>query len=201
MTTQLNYNQESIITQLFEKLKLGAEKANHEFHTFSFATIYNSVPKIRTVVLRKVDIEKGEIIFHTDIRSGKIAEIAENPMVSCLFYSRLLREQIRIEGNAKIFTKGELFEKQWLNSLPNSRKCYLAENAPSSKIDKPISTIPEKFSKRNPTSGESESGKKNFAVVTIKIEKIDWLYLRSGGHIRALFRKEGNDWLSNWLVP
>ena len=40
----------------------------------------------------------------------------------------------------------------------------------------------------------------NFTVITININKIDWLYLSSAGHTRVKFMKE-NQFLGQWIAP
>ena len=63
----------------------------------------------------------------------------------------------------------------------------------------------EKFSEDAPTLEESETGLKNFSVIDVSINEIEWLYLASQGHRRILFKlirsKENIEVLSKWLAP
>ena len=48
---------------------------------------------------------------------------------------------------------------------------------------------------------ESEIGYKNFCVVEIFIESIDWLYLAARGHRRAYFALKNSSVEKKWLIP
>ena len=44
-------------------------------------------------------------------------------------------------------------------------------------------------------------GYDNFALVEIKIENIEWLYLHRHGHRRALFKRNNEELTKEWLTP
>ena len=56
------------------------------------------------------------------------------------------------------------------------------------------------LSERSPTAEESERWSERFAVISIRIDRLEWLRLRARGHLRAAF-----DWSrspkAHWLVP
>mgnify|MGYP003312374175 FL=1 len=96
-------------------------------------------------------------------------------------------------------------EKAW-NKLSNwSKRCYLTSKAPGSESHKPSSGFPKEFESIAPDCVTSEKGLKNFAVISIKIERIEWLFLASQGHRRAIFkidRKNSKINISSqWLIP
>ena len=67
-------------------LERGVKDRKSAFHTPSIATITaTGSPTIRTVVLRGCATEDKTLRFHTDTRSGKIAELQENPLPPCIF--------------------------------------------------------------------------------------------------------------------
>ena len=135
----------------------------------------DQLPKSRTVVLRKVNTHNNALLIHTDNRSGKIREIEDNKHVSLLFYSKDDKVQIRIEGDASIHSEGKLFEKQWKESRPLSKRCYLVEPGPGASIEEPIIEINVKF--------------------------IEWLNLHSDGHIRAKFEIREDGYKAQWMIP
>jgi len=156
----------------------------------------------RTVVLRKVDTEKKQLSFHTDIRSGKWNELQINPAVSWLFYNPAGRMQIRLGGTATLHHQDELADAAWQNSTLSSRKIYLGENGPSSIAASPVSGLPGAFESADPTAAESEAGRKNFGIVTTKINWMEWLWLNSKGHRRASFKyNPDNGFDATWLIP
>ena len=73
------------------------------------------------------------------------------------------------------------------------------------KTPKPSSGFPDKFSYESPSKEESEKGLGNFCAIKVFIEQIEWLYLASQGHRRALFEIDRIDSKisvrSQWVVP
>lgn len=156
----------------------------------------------RTVVLRKVDTEKKQLSFHTDIRSGKWTELKNNPAISWLFYNPAGRIQIRLSGTAELHHLDAVTDQSWRNSTLSSRKIYLGANGPSSICPSPISGLPPEFESTDPTPEQSEAGRKNFGIVTTKINWMEWLWLNSKGHRRASFKYHpDNSFDATWLVP
>ena len=182
-------------------LEEGAEKSKCDFHLATFCTISKDKPKNRTVVLRRVIREKNILIFHTDKRSGKVDEINSNPNISWLFYSPSKKLQIRLEGEAVVYHSGKLFEDQWNSSALMSRKCYLINHTPSSILKHPDVYLSSYSQFNNISIEDSQIGKENFAVIETKISSIDWLYLKSSGHIRAQFNLVNEIMQGKWLVP
>jgi pyridoxamine 5'-phosphate oxidase len=192
---------DTILSEIWEMLKDGAEKSKSDFHLGIICTINNNKPKSRTVVLRKVDQNKNTLIFHTDNRSGKIDEINKNPNISWLFYSNESKIQLRLEGKASVHTDDELFEQQWASSKLISRKCYLIYDQPGSSIKEHDGCLDQSLAGGLPTEEQSEVGKVNFSVVETKIDSIEWLHLKASGHLRAKFILDKDRFKGEWLVP
>ncbi len=203
--TMLTVEQEvslvTLLASIWESLENGARSRTHPFHTGVIATIAEGVPQARTVVLRKVIAETRTLIFHTDQRSQKISELTKNPNISWLFYDTTERVQLRLSGVATLHHTDALANVQWQNTKLLSRRCYLSI-APSTRLEKAGSGLPESLLKRNPTLEESEAGRENFTVVETHIHTIDWLWLNSTGHQRAKFVWQSDDEVvANWIVP
>ena len=62
-------------------------------------------PSARTILLKGVD-SRG-FVFYTNTVSRKGHELADNPLISLLFYWKSLERQIRIEGSAESVTAAE----------------------------------------------------------------------------------------------
>lgn len=192
---------EKVLTSIWELISDGAVNSNKPFHTPVIGTVSNDSAKIRTVVLRKFDLEKLLLIFHTDIRSNKIKELIENSNLSWLFYDPTERIQVRILSTAIILTEGELFETQWNSNQLMSRRCYTITEKPGTITKFPSSGIPNQFLERLITESESELGKNNFAVAASRIKSINWLFLKSNGNISAEFNFTENGIIQNWIIP
>jgi pyridoxine/pyridoxamine 5'-phosphate oxidase len=192
---------ENIFNELWVYLREGSERSKSDFHLSALCTISDNKPRLRTVVLRRVIEKQYTVMIHTDRRSAKYEEISSNPAVSLLLYSKDKKVQIRLEGTASLHTDDILAEEQWKSSKLQSRKCYLSELSPGTKVNKSHTGASEIFGGISPSEEESEHGQKNFCVISVKINKIDWLFLRSRGHLRCNFIITEDGIEKYWLVP
>lgn len=142
---------------------------------------------LRTVVIRHVDSVARQLVFHTDNRSPKITILERSPQVSWLFYDPVTRVQLRLHGRATVHHRDPLADARWLASSVDSRRCYLAPQAPGSPLSGPQVNLPDHLHDRPPTLAESECGRENFAAVVTVIDRLDWYSLRATGHLRLEF--------------
>ena len=110
--------------------------------------------------------------------------------------------QLRIRGKT---TVKKSFNEAW-NKLTNwSKRCYLTINPPGMESEKPNSGFPEKFAFEAPSEEQTKDGLKNFGQIRVSIHEIEWLFLASQGHRRALFEvvKSNSNFLieGKWLIP
>jgi hypothetical protein len=167
-------------------------------HTPTVATIgLDGRPRSRIVVLRGFDSRERTVRFHTDIRSEKVREMSSDPRIAVLFYDPVTKVQIRIEGQAQLHHGDAIAEKAWQNSQAMSRHCYATKPAPGS-------AIPDGSAFDVPKGRElTDDGKSNFVAVVIRFDRLEWLWLGSDGHRRALFSWpvwQGEPH-AEWLVP
>ena len=181
----------------------GVNDRKSGFHNVVLSTVdENNNPDARTVILRGFNSEEMTINIHSDGRAKKINHLKLNKNVCLVFYDEKKKIQIRINGIANI---KKSFEKAW-NKLSNwSKRCYLTSKAPGNESNNPTSGFPKEFESIAPDFATNEKGLKNFAVISIKIERIEWLFLASQGHRRAIFnidRKNSKINISSqWLIP
>ena len=197
------YNElDKIVDALWDLLLIGKNKSKSEYHQGYIATYNNNYPSIRTVVLRHVNKSKNTISFHTDIRSKKIEELKDNNKLSMLFYDHGKKIQLKISGDAIIHNENDQSRNAWDQSRSFSKKCYIAENAPGTSSDKPVSGYLPEHEQDLPNEDVLEKGYANFTLVEIQISNIEWLYLHRDGHRRALFTFENNVLIKkSWLTP
>ncbi len=74
-------------------------------NAMTVATVAGGKPSARTILLKGVDA-RG-FVFYTNTHSRKGQELADNPVISLLFYWKSLARQIRIEGVAEAVTASE----------------------------------------------------------------------------------------------
>lgn len=192
-----------VFTDLWLELGRGSVDRRHGFHVPVIATLgAHGAPEARTVVLRRVLADAAEIHCHTDIRSGKVAEIRAEPRVSWHFYDAHRKVQLRIAALAEIVADGPRADEAWSRSAPTSRRCYLAPARPGSECDAPSPNLPEAVRGRRPSDEETLPGRANFALVVTRATSIDWLFLESDGHQRARFTRGASDaWHGTWVEP
>ncbi len=192
---------DEILTHCWLMLEAGAKRARHPFHTPVVGTIATFGCKMRTVVLRRAIVSQRVLMCHSDRRSAKIAELENNNRLSWLFYDSENKIQIRTEGAALLHLDDDIADEQWSRSSAMSRRCYCSDSAPGTIVSSRTSGLPEEFEIRSPTLAESEAGRKNFVVISCKLDLIDWLHLSAKGHARAKFCWDFNKLEAHWTVP
>ena len=194
---------DEIEREIYNLLIQGVKKRKSNFHNAVLGSVsYDNKPEIRTVVLRDFSQKNLNIKIHSDLRSKKIKELEKNNNISLLFYDEKKKIQIRVRGLARIHKS---YEPSWTKLSNWSKRCYLTSKAPGEESNDPTSGFPEKFSQDAPQNDESKKAIKNFSVIEIELNQIEWLFLASQGHRRAIFnviRQEKNIYLEKkWLVP
>ena len=169
----------------------GAASGRAAFHTPVLATQGAQGPDARTVVLRAAKADIQTLICHTDIRSPKWRALEHDEALAWIFYDPAAKLQLRFSGRASLHHKDELAQARWLTSRASSRECYRNPFAPGTMVDDPQTAL------RAPL----EDGFSNFGVIACRVQTMDWLYLRAGGHRRAIFDYRGGDWQGNWVAP
>jgi len=194
--------------EIYSSLNKGVKDRESNFHKAVLATInLENKPEVRTVVVRNFEKKKFALSIHTDFRAKKVLELNNNNNVSLLFYDEEKKIQLRIRGWAQVH-KSE--KKSW-NKLSNwSKRCYLTNISPGVHSDKPTSGFPKKHSLHPPNENEASVGLENFCLINVWFNQIEWLYLASQGHRRAIFnilRNAHNEFNNvkkiegKWLIP
>ncbi len=196
MSREFNFNPtdvDTIIEESWRHLKEAAESETHPWRLGNLATVSESRPRIRSVVLRDVQTESRELICYTDQRSDKINEIKASPWVEWMAYDSVTRVQIRLRGVASIHINDAYSEQHWRESSPEHRRGYITVSVPGTKAESAVPNLPDYLFDRLPNDEETQLGYENFAVVVCRIEHLDWLQLRRNGHLAAQFL-----WTDKW---
>lgn len=194
---------EAIEREAFALLSRGANDRRSACHTTVFVTSgLDGCPAARTVVLRGFAPEPPMISFHTDIRSGKIAELAENDRAAAVFYDPDGKVQIRASGACSIHHKDPVAQSVWDRLGVSARRTYLGA-PPGDLSDQPTSGLPEFLETNAASLEQSERGFEHFAILRLHVRALEWLYLCARGHRRARFSwaKNGGKRTATWLVP
>jgi hypothetical protein len=198
----ISYTLTTLEKDIWNRLLNGALKPKDFFHQAVIATTNEKGLSMRTVVLRKVITMQKQLIFHTDIRSGKWKDMQNINKISWLFYNGNNKMQIRLSGTVSLHHNDALAANAWQKSNVGSRKIYTGDYAPSTKSAAATSGLGSNVDDNTISIEETEVGQKNFGVVITNIEWMDWLWLKNKGHRRANFMYNGNELVeSNWLIP
>ena len=162
------------------------------FHTPVVSTMNENKIVSRVMVLREFNFDKKILRFHTDNRAAKIDNLTKNPSSTVIGYDADLKIQIKMQGQAKVHIDDEVAKIAWNESTPRSKKCYSVKGGSSKKIENP--------GDYDITNFEVEDGYQNFAVIIFNFLSLEFLYLKSSGHRRAL-HDWNDDYSSTWLVP
>lgn len=157
---------------------------------------------LRMMVLRECDEGITRLRFHTDARSPKVQMIGTGGPVSVLAFDPAEKIQLRLRGTGRVEVHGPAAEQAWSVASAYARRCYLAEAAPGTASDGPVSGLPTDVEGIRPTHERLIPARENFAVLLIEPLSLDWLYLAHNGHRRAQFTRDGDgDWQGTWVIP
>ncbi|MFD1560027.1 pyridoxamine 5'-phosphate oxidase family protein [Paraburkholderia silviterrae] len=188
-----------VIDRVWSMLSAGANAAatRSPFTMLQAATVgLDGGPKVRTIVLRGVSPEAGSLIFHTDVRSEKVLELGKDPRISLLGCDLDAGIQIRLEGVARMVDSLEERMALWKLSRPHSLIVYRAQLAPGTPI-----ASPEEAHTAPGNTPDSMAGFENFCLVTVDVQKIDYLDLSPNRHARAKFCRQDGAWHGGWVTP
>jgi pyridoxamine 5'-phosphate oxidase len=189
-----------ISQRAWASLERGARDRRAGLHTLTLATTGSEgFPEARTIVLRHASGADRQIRFHTDSRAAKYREMVANPAVTILGYDAPSKLQLRMRGTAIIHKGDQIALEAWNASQPQSLMCYRQPEAPSLTVEGPLAAPDMRGITFQPLDGFE-----NFAVISIAVETLEWLFLSRLGHQRIRFNY-GNFATSHgsvqWLAP
>ncbi|HRH89468.1 MAG TPA: pyridoxamine 5'-phosphate oxidase family protein, partial [Rubrivivax sp.] len=163
---------------LWQELQIAAQQPGHEWRTMVLATIDGDEAQARSVMLREVDAAAHELLFFTDSRSAKVAQMRARPIGTLLCWSSLVGWQLRLRVQLQVDSAGLQVSSRWARlKMTPAAQDYLSPLPPGSPVADRYA--PERASRNH------------FAVVTAKVLAIDWLELHADGHRRARFGPDG----------
>ena len=168
------------------------DNAKTLFHTLILSSLDEGKIASRVVVLREFNSKERYLRFHTDARAPKIKHFQKNSNASILGYDPALKIQLKLQGNVEVHLKDDVTIASWNESTTRSKKCYSVEGGSSLDIDNPA-----EYDIRDVNI---EDGYLNFAVIKFTYTSLEFLYLKSSGHRRAVHSWD-EELTSNWLVP
>lgn len=188
-----NYNKIEDTLNASEKILTSAVSNSRTlFHTLVVSSWNGKKILSRVMVLREFNLDDRKMRFHTDYRAPKIKNFSNNSITTVLGYDPELKIQIKLQGNIKVHYDDEITKLAWTESTSRSKKCYSVKGGSSKVINDPVDYDIKEF--------EVEEGYKNFAVLLFSFNSLEFLYLKSSGHRRAIHVWDRKI-KSNWLIP
>lgn len=177
---------------------LGAATTSRSpFTMMQLATIgIDGAPRVRTVVVRQVDEAQSTLSFATDVRSPKIAEIRRDPRVALAGFDAQGGIQIRLEGQAMIIDQPEEKKPFWDMCRPHTRALFKAPHAPGIEI-----ASPRAGGETTKRPDGTESAFLNFCVVSVELQRLEWLDVSPERHQRCSFLQTAGSWAGTWIAP
>lgn len=189
-----------IESSIWQELTNAVESRSH-WRFPVLATTHNGEPRARTIVLRSVDLESRNLVFHTDARSPKVDQLNSNADVSLVFYDHDRLVQLAVAGHATLHFDDAVANQQWTATPPSSRRAYLGAFVPGTPTAEPEANLPTEFVGRVPEASELQPARVNFAVIVVDVESIDWLKLDRSSNLRARFSYATEPSSMTWVAP
>ncbi len=169
--------------RVWQELQCASRDRLHEWRTPVLATSgLGGGVDARTVVLRGTDGDAQTLTFCTDRRSPKVAQLRAAPLASLVFWSRQLSWQLRVQAVFSVQVSGPQVDAAWLavSTSATAAADYLGVDAPGALL----------------AEGRTAPGDRHhLAILTARVQSMDWLELSPEGHRRGLVSGSGVDWL------
>lgn len=169
--------------EAWQLLSQAVSERDHPCRYLQLATSSEYGPEVRTLVLRAADPDAAELLFHTDARSAKAAQIAADPRVAVLGFDGRIGLQLRGTGVARLEAGSAAAAEAWQRLSPPSRRLYQ------------VAALPQV-----PASDAVDDGYGHFCLLWLQLQTLDLLLLGSDGHRRARF-SAAEHWHGHWLRP
>jgi hypothetical protein len=169
-------------------LSAGAAAASHPFHWPVVSTVAaDGAATGRVVVLRKFAAEAREVVFHTDVRSPKAAELRRDPWCHFLFYDPTTLLQLRLKTTATLH-HADARARSEFDALPEHVRASYAVRTPPG-VELPADA-PFDYPPRPPV--DEAAAFDHFAAVVCRVTEADALELHEHGHRRVKLLWEGD---------
>ncbi|MEP6876392.1 MAG: pyridoxamine 5'-phosphate oxidase family protein [Burkholderiales bacterium] len=174
----------AIEAAVWQRLDQAVTDKAHEWRTPVLATINGDLADARTVVLREVSAREKQLLFYTDERAGKVAQLLNHSRGTVVMWSRKLGWQLRCRVRLTLEMSGLSASSRWARvKLTPAAQEYLSAMPPGAPLGDVIH------------AGSGAVARAYFAVISAEVESIDWLELHGDGNRRAIFDAQGARWI------
>lgn len=190
---------------LWKTLSRATVDKKHPWRVVALSTMGADGVNSRNLILRGVEFQHAQLTFYTDLRSGKIADLAHDPRVSLLFWNPRSNEQLRAWGVARVVSDPSLLEKHWSRIPDYAKKDYSTLSAPGAPmtqalVDTALGDASEMGARLEPML-DLASARQNFRLIQMHVQRMDYLKLDREGHQRVGLNLSSGLWQAQALVP
>ncbi|MBL8327703.1 MAG: pyridoxamine 5'-phosphate oxidase family protein [Rubrivivax sp.] len=165
----------------WREIERAVREREHAWRVMTLATVAGDRADARSVVLREARSASRQLIFYTDDRSPKVAQMHKHPLGTLLLWSPALGWQLRLQVRLEVLADGLEVSSRWARmKLSPAAQDYLSPLAPGTPLGQP---------------GNERGARDYFAVVAAHVLAMDWLELHADGHRRVLFDSHGARWV------
>jgi pyridoxamine 5'-phosphate oxidase len=171
----------------WREIERAAREREHAWRTMALATVRHAATDgaasadARIVILREASSSERELIFFTDDRSPKLAQLRRHPQGTLVLWSARLGWQLRLRVRLAAEEDGLQVSSRWARlKLTPSAQDYLSPEAPGTPLLQPST---------------ERAARDYFAVIRAQVQAMDWLELHADGHRRAIFDAQGARWV------
>ncbi|MGB7087541.1 MAG: Npun_F5749 family FMN-dependent PPOX-type flavoprotein, partial [Phormidesmis sp.] len=147
----------------------------------------DGTPANRTVVFRGFLAQSNQLMFISDRRSGKIAQIEHSAAAEACWYFTKTREQFRLSGQLIVVSSQttqedlQLARKQTWQKISDSARLQFAWPQPKA----PRTSDDDAFS---PAAPSNQTPAVNFCLLLLMVNSVDYLELRGEPQRRHLYK-------------
>jgi hypothetical protein len=173
-----------IESAVWQRLGQAVTDKAHEWRTPVLATLNGDAADARTIVLREVSERQKQLLFYTDERAGKVAQLLNRPHGTVVMWSRNMGWQLRLRVRLTLEMSGLSATSRWARiKLTPAAQEYLSAMPPGTPLGDVIH------------AGSGAVSRAYFAVISAEVEAMDWLELHPEGNRRATFDAQGARWV------
>jgi len=185
---------DAVASEVARRLRHAADDRHDPMRLAVVATVgTDGAPRARTLVVRGATDDIDRLWFHTDVRASKVVELRRDPRLCAVVYDERDGVQITVQGVAALHTDGPVAEAHWLQVDLATQHLYQSERAPGAIQSEGIpETDPRTRAalRRLDLQIDDSRVRRNFAVIEMRIDSIDWLQTLASGVRRALLRRD-----------
>lgn len=195
---------------LWKTLSRATVDKKHPWRVVGFSTSGHEGVNSRNIILRSVEYQQALVTFYTDLRSGKIADLAHDPRVSLLFWNPRSNEQLRAWGKASVVSDSSLLEKHWSRIPDYAKKDYSTLSAPGVPLTEWVGDTELGVGAVGGAIGvgsaaepllDLNNARRNFRIIQVQVQRMDYLKLDREGHQRVGLSLNDGLWKTQALVP